>query len=61
MSLVDSGRSSHLCDALSISCGTITLDPFRARVLLICLKKNQEVFLPKGHKNIGEILEDAAL
>lgn len=58
---LDSGRSLHLCDALSISCGTITLDPVRARLLLIRWKKNQEVLLPKGRKNIGETLEDAAL
>ncbi|PQE16683.1 nudix domain-containing protein [Rutstroemia sp. NJR-2017a BBW] len=30
-------------------------------MLLIRWKKNREVFLPKGHKNIGETLEDAAI
>jgi 8-oxo-dGTP pyrophosphatase MutT (NUDIX family) len=58
---VNSGRSLHLSDTLSISCGTVTLDLVRARLLLIRWKKNQDVLLPKGRKNIGEKLEDAAL
>jgi hypothetical protein len=54
-----SGRSLHLSDAFSISCGTITLDPNLAQILLIRWKKTGEVFLPKGRKNIGKTLEDA--
>lgn len=52
---------TRLSDTFVISCGTITLDPARARMLLIRWKKNGEVLLPKGRKNIGEALEDAAV
>ncbi|KAK2750166.1 hypothetical protein FQN57_004662 [Myotisia sp. PD_48] len=42
-------------------CGKIPLDPSRSRILLIRWNKTQEIFLPKGRKNIGETLEGAAL
>jgi 8-oxo-dGTP pyrophosphatase MutT (NUDIX family) len=51
---------THLSDAFVISCGTITLDLAQAKMLLIRWKKNGEILLPKGRKNIGETLEDAA-
>ncbi|GAD97162.1 hypothetical protein NECHADRAFT_92100 [Paecilomyces variotii No. 5] len=54
-------RTLHLSHAFSISCGTVTLDLTHAKVLVIRWKKTGEVFLPKGRKNIGESLEDAAL
>ncbi|KAH8433993.1 putative NUDIX domain [Aspergillus melleus] len=60
MSLV-LGRSLHLSDTFCISCGTVTLDTTRAKILLIRWNKNQEIYLPKGRKNIGETLKDAAL
>lgn len=52
---------TRLSDTFVISCGTITLDPVRAKMLLIRWKKNGEVFLPKGRKNINETLEDTAI
>ncbi|KAG4438952.1 hypothetical protein IFR05_005578 [Cadophora sp. M221] len=52
---------ARLSDAFVISCGTITLDPAQAKMLLIRWKTNGEVFLPKGRKNIGEVPEDAAV
>lgn len=52
---------TRLSEAFVISCGTITLDPVERKVLLIRWNKNGEIFLPKGRKNIGECLEDAAV
>ncbi|KAJ9296720.1 hypothetical protein DTO271G3_4919 [Paecilomyces variotii] len=47
--------------AFIISCGTVTVDPIQRKVLLIRSKKTGDFVLPKGRKNIGETLEDAAL
>ena len=58
---LDPSRSLHLSDTFCISCGTVTLDTARAKILLIRWSENQEIYLPKGRKNIGETLEDAAL
>ena len=58
---LSSGTLTRLSDTFVISCGTITLDPAQVKMLLIRWKKNGEVFLPKGRKNIGETLEDAAV
>ncbi|KFY98341.1 hypothetical protein V498_01492 [Pseudogymnoascus sp. VKM F-4517 (FW-2822)] len=52
---------TRLSEAFVISCGTITLDVLERKVLLIRWRKNGEIFLPKGRKNIGENLEDAAI
>lgn len=56
-----SSALTRLSEAFVVSCGTISLDPAHRKVLLIRWKKNGEVFLPKGRKNIGESLEDAAV
>lgn len=56
-----SGPPLRLSDTFVISCGTITLDPVQARMLLIRYRKDGQVFFPKGRKNIGETLEDAAV
>ncbi|KFY47221.1 hypothetical protein V494_00101 [Pseudogymnoascus sp. VKM F-4513 (FW-928)] len=64
MTLVMAQSSStltRLSEAFVISCGTITLDPVERKILLIRWRKNGEIFLPKGRKNIGESLEDAAV
>ncbi|RDL36702.1 Uncharacterized protein BP5553_06054 [Venustampulla echinocandica] len=58
---LSSSTMLRLSDTFVISCGTITLDPVEAKMLLIRWKKNGEVFLPKGRKNIGETLENAAI
>lgn len=56
-----SSTLTRLSEAFVVSCGTITLDPVERKILLIRWKKNGEIFLPKGRKNIGESLEDAAV
>ncbi|KAJ5084561.1 hypothetical protein NUU61_009140 [Penicillium alfredii] len=53
-------RSLHFSDQFVISCGTVSLNLHQAKVLLIRWRKTGEVFLPKGRKNIGETLHDAA-
>ncbi|KAF2214042.1 hypothetical protein CERZMDRAFT_38669 [Cercospora zeae-maydis SCOH1-5] len=54
-------KSLHLASHFVISCGTVTLDLERAKILLIRWRKTNEVLLPKGRKNINESLQDAAL
>lgn len=44
-----------------ISCGTITLDLSAKKVLLIHHHGKDQYLLPKGRKDIGETLEEAAL
>lgn len=55
-----SDKMLRLSSTFVISCGTITLDPAHAKLLLIRHQKNGAVFFPKGRKNIGETLEQAA-
>lgn len=54
-------RSLHLSDEFVISCGTVTVDVERRKVLAVCCRKTGEVLLPIGRKDVGESLEDAAL
>lgn len=54
-------RSLHLSESFCISSGTVTLDLVHAKVLLILWRKTGEYMLPKGRKDIGETLEQAAL
>ncbi|OBT72018.1 hypothetical protein VF21_09222 [Pseudogymnoascus sp. 05NY08] len=56
-----SSTLTRLSEAFVISCGTITLDPVEKKILLIRWRKNGEIFLPKGRKNVGESQEDAAV
>ncbi|KFZ01518.1 hypothetical protein V501_09956 [Pseudogymnoascus sp. VKM F-4519 (FW-2642)] len=56
-----SSTLTRLSEAFVISCGTITIDPVEKKILLIQWKKNGEIFLPKGRKNIGESLQEAAV
>jgi 8-oxo-dGTP pyrophosphatase MutT (NUDIX family) len=51
----------HLAPDFVISCGTITLDLRRRRILLIKWLPRNEVLLPKGRKDIGDSLERTAL
>ncbi|KAL2209137.1 hypothetical protein CC79DRAFT_1396071 [Sarocladium strictum] len=53
-------RQILLSDQFVISCGTVTIDPQRSKVLLIRLRTTDEYFLPKGRKDIGETLEETA-
>jgi 8-oxo-dGTP pyrophosphatase MutT (NUDIX family) len=56
--------SVHHASYFVISCGTVTLDLQQSKALLIRWQNPSggiELMLPKGRKNIGETLEDAAL
>lgn len=54
-------RSLFFSDQFAISCGTVTIDLKKAKVLLIRMRKNGEYMLPKGRKDFGESLEATAL
>jgi 8-oxo-dGTP pyrophosphatase MutT (NUDIX family) len=54
-------RSLHLSESFVISCGTVTLDIDRSKVLDIYLRKTGEYCLPKGRKDVGEQLEATAV
>lgn len=56
-----SDRTLHFSDAFVISCGTVTLDLKARKVLLIRWRDKNEHLLPKGRKDVGETLEQAAL
>jgi len=56
-----SDRTVHFSHQCVLSCGTITLDLERSKVLLIRCRTNDEHLLPKGRKDVGETLEQAAL
>ncbi|KAF9875700.1 hypothetical protein CkaCkLH20_06632 [Colletotrichum karsti] len=53
-------RSLALSGQFVISCGTVTIDVNRSKVLLIRDRPTGECMLPKGRKDIGESLEEAA-
>lgn len=55
-----SGFSIDFSDRFIISCGTVTLDVPRGMILLIQHRPTGEYYFPKGRKNVGERLEDAA-
>ncbi|GKU07527.1 nudix protein [Fusarium langsethiae] len=55
------GQTLHLSDQVVISCGTVTLDVERSKVLLIRWRKTDEIFLPKGRKDVNKSLEKTAL
>lgn len=54
-------RSLSFSDAFIVSCGTVTIDLAASKVLLIRSRGTGECYLPKGRKDIGESLQDAAL
>ncbi|KAG8665544.1 hypothetical protein FPOAC1_010341 [Fusarium poae] len=56
-----SDRSLFFSDQFGISCGTVTIDVPRSKVLLIYYRKTGEYMLPKGRKDIGENLQETAL
>ncbi|KAI8722450.1 Nudix hydrolase domain-containing protein [Fusarium sp. LHS14.1] len=55
------GRSLHFSDQFVISCGTVSLDVERSKVLLVRCRRRGEYMLPKGRKDVDESLEEAAL
>jgi ADP-ribose pyrophosphatase YjhB (NUDIX family) len=58
---IDRSMSFHPSEATTISCGTVTLDPDKQKVLLIWNKTLKIYQLPKGRKNIGEDMLSAAI
>ena len=58
---IDRSMSFHPSEATTISCGTVTIDPDKHKVLLIWNKKLKIHQLPKGRKNIGEDMLSAAM
>jgi 8-oxo-dGTP pyrophosphatase MutT (NUDIX family) len=61
---VKMASSLHHASNFVISCGTVTLDLQQSKALLIRWRNpagGVELMLPKGRKNIGETLKDAAL
>ncbi|RSM04248.1 hypothetical protein CDV31_010107 [Fusarium ambrosium] len=59
--MASTGRSLHFSNQFVISCGTVSLDVKRSKVLLIRWRRTGEYVLPKGRKDIGEPLEQTAL
>ncbi|KAK3489332.1 uncharacterized protein B0T23DRAFT_199119 [Neurospora hispaniola] len=58
---IDASMVFHPANAFVISCGTVTLDLGRGKVLLIW-NRNLSIFqLPKGRRNIDEPMLNAAL
>ena len=50
-----------LSEAFALSSGTVPIDISKRLVLLLYYRPKGEYLLPKGRKNIGETLEDAAI
>ncbi|RYP58989.1 hypothetical protein DL769_008726 [Monosporascus sp. CRB-8-3] len=58
--MASTDKSLYFSDRFAISCGTVSIDPERSKVLLIRRRKTGEVFLPKGRKDLGETFEETA-
>jgi 8-oxo-dGTP pyrophosphatase MutT (NUDIX family) len=58
---VDKSMSFRPASALGMSCGTVTIDPRRAMVLVIWNNRLKLYQLPKGRRNLDETMLDAAL
>ncbi|KAJ4268820.1 hypothetical protein NW762_002890 [Fusarium torreyae] len=59
--MASAARSLFFSDQFAISCGTVSLDIKKVKVLLILWRKTGEYMLPKGRKDLGEPLERTAL
>ena len=59
--MASADKSLHLSHQFAISCGTVSLDVERSKVLLVRWRKTGEYFLPKGRKDVNEPLDQAAL
>lgn len=57
----NTARTVDLSDAFAICCGTIPLDIRTRQALVLYFRPKGEILFPKGHKDIGESLEAAAL
>jgi 8-oxo-dGTP pyrophosphatase MutT (NUDIX family) len=58
---VDKSMTFRPASALGMSCGTVTVDPSRAMVLVIWNNRLKLYQLPKGRRNLNESMLDAAL
>ncbi|KAL2752986.1 hypothetical protein ACRALDRAFT_2044667 [Sodiomyces alcalophilus JCM 7366] len=59
--MASTDKTVHFSDRFAISCGTVTVDVERSKVLLVRWQKTGEFFLPKGRKDLGEHLEQTAV
>jgi 8-oxo-dGTP pyrophosphatase MutT (NUDIX family) len=59
--MASTSKSLVFSDHFVISCGTVSIDKLRSKVLLIRWRKTGEYLLPKGRKDVGETLEKTAL
>ncbi|KAK3310780.1 NUDIX hydrolase domain-like protein [Chaetomium strumarium] len=58
---VDQSMGFRPASALGMSCGTVTIDPHQAKVLVIWNNRLKLYQLPKGRRNINESMLAAAL
>ncbi|KAH7015564.1 NUDIX hydrolase domain-like protein [Ilyonectria destructans] len=58
--MTSTGKMLYFSDQFAISCGTVSIDVERSKVLLIRWQRTGEYFLPKGRKDIDEPLEQTA-
>lgn len=58
---IDKTMGFRPASALGMSCGTVTLDLRRAKVLVVWNNRFKLYQLPKGRRNMGESMFDAAL
>lgn len=58
---IDTSMAFRPADELVMSCGTVTLDLARGKVLLIWNRQHQIHQLPKGRRNIDESMLSAAI
>ncbi|KAK3394263.1 NUDIX hydrolase domain-like protein [Podospora didyma] len=58
---IDTSMEFRPADSLVMSCGTVTLDLDRGKVLLVWNRKYQIFQLPKGRRNIDESMLSAAV
>ncbi|OAX80005.1 hypothetical protein ACJ72_05671 [Emergomyces africanus] len=57
----DEFSSLHFSEGFVIGCGTVSIDLAKDLVLLLYCRLRHQYHLPKGRKNVGESLEDAAI
>lgn len=61
MTTFGNDRVLDFSDSFVLSSGTVSIDSSKGLVLLLYYRPKGEYLLPKGRKNVGETLEDAAI